>query len=104
MQATHVSDSALAIPYRKVLEVLATELIDPQFDEFVRTVFTRECLKAIGANLFLRDVRARNRYTQARLEESRYLGPAPGRFLIFGMFARASHSQVKRTPNFNHDI
>ena len=63
MQATPVSDSALALPYRKWLEALATELIDPQFDEFTRTVFTRKCLKAIGADLFLRDARAtRNQY------------------------------------------
>ena len=32
MQATAVSDSALALLYRKMSEVLATELIDPQFD------------------------------------------------------------------------
>ena len=63
MQATAVSDSALAIPYRKELEALATELIDPQFDEFMRTVLTRKHLEAIGADLFLRGARAaRNKY------------------------------------------
>ena len=63
MQATNVSDSAMVIPYRKWLEALATELIDPQFDEFMRTVFTRKYLKAIGTDLFLRDARAsRNTY------------------------------------------
>ena len=45
---------ALAVSYKQWLESLAAELITPQLEEFLRTVFVNKILKAVRVYLFVR--------------------------------------------------